>query len=239
MLWRHYGGEQVNKTSTGDISMLFVLLCTKIKNPFTLGAVHGGNIWEFHYLLHSVVSAGTLSLEAVLWGWLPFSPESFWLVSSWWLQAVCFSPPCILLCSISVFLKNRNLFQALYFLHVSGIIVFHPAADPLPCVAFERDRASSVYALATTCCLEEQLCCSSGAVPQQSCPWCEMLPLLTRVWADRHCFQSCTHAKSWPCWLSVPETLYVSSILSTGRVWWTDLGPEKLSGVTGGKVNLR
>lgn len=42
------------------------LLMLKIKSPLTLLAVRGGNRWEFHCLLHSVASAGTLSLEAVL-----------------------------------------------------------------------------------------------------------------------------------------------------------------------------
>lgn len=103
MLWRHYGGEQVYKTSTGDISKLFVFLCTKSKVFWTWWLCMEATDGSFS-LLHPVVSAGTTSLEAVLWGWLPFSPESFWLVSSWWLQAVCFSPPCIVLSSISVFL---------------------------------------------------------------------------------------------------------------------------------------
>lgn len=117
---------------------------------------------------------------------------------------------------------NATSFQALYFFHVSGIIFFHSAADPLPHVAFEGDRALSVGALAATCCREQQLCCSAGAVPEQSCPWCEMLPLLTHVCADRHCFQSRTQAKRCTHCPSVPETPCVSSIFSTGRVWCHD-----------------
>lgn len=145
-----------------------------------------------------------------------FLPESFWLVSSWCLQAVGFSPPSIVLCSISVFLMP--LFSGSLFSSCLCHNFFHLAADGLPHVAFEGDRELSVCALDITCCLDEQLCCSSGAAPQQSYLWCEMLLLLTHVCAHRHCSQSCTQAKRCTCGPSVRETLCVSS-----RLWCHDL----------------
>lgn len=80
-------------------------------------------------------------------------PESFWLMSSWWLQTVCSSPLRVVWCSISVFLTSGK--ERLFIVFISLEKLFSPRSSPTRW--FEGHRAWSVHALAATCCLEEQL----------------------------------------------------------------------------------
>lgn len=132
MLWRHYGGEQVNKASRRHFNAFFQSwvsdikgwsLCTKSKVLWPWWLCVEGNRWEFQCLLHSVTSAGTLSLEAVLWGWLPFATWKF-LTGVFMMAASCllFPSPCSFVFHFCF--PNATSFQALYFFHVSGIIFF-------------------------------------------------------------------------------------------------------------------
>lgn len=99
------------------------LLMHKTKSALTLVAVHGGNRWEFHCLINSVSSAGTLSLEAVFWGCLPFAPWKF-LTGVFMMAANCllFTSPCSLVFHFCF--PNVRKGKAFYCLHISGKIVF-------------------------------------------------------------------------------------------------------------------